>query len=208
MSDCNNSLKRDMALVILGGLVASFGTIGVNWISSASEEHNVAQALYFDISMTTDHLRYTYVVFNDSVDYKLSHKTNDDGVFAPIIYDHVPYYTNNGAYFVFMKDIPKLDIDLSNDINQYYQSVLDVEYKRQYISNKLSNPYKTENFSNEDYENLSVFAYSMNVEMGEAVTLGDKVKNELADKYQLNTSLPEYFIPTVYSQPDCIDRLN
>jgi len=174
--------------IIIGSILTTAGTALLSYDQQKSEKDNVAQALYFDISLTSDHLNSSY----ENVNSRL------DGVNESIIlYNPSPYYSDNGAYFIFMKEISMFDGDLSADIYKYYQTVLDIEYKRKYIVNRLPDGDKIENIPQNDKQYLKEYSRIMITEMRDSVILAEKIKKELKEKHDVKLNLPTYNTPTV-----------
>lgn len=193
MSNSERSFKQDAILLIVGILLGGVVTYGFTWYSSQEqrdlEQHNVAQALYIDISHTSDH-------FNSSLeDLNLSlSDMNKTGVYAPImIYDPRPYYTDNGLYFVFTTEISRLDSNLSANLYDYYQTVMDIEHKRQYNAEHISKAFNGENLSEEEQTYLTMYSKTMTIEMIYSIEQGERIKKELKEKYNLNLDLPRYY---------------
>jgi hypothetical protein len=179
--------------IAIGSILTTAGTALLSYEQQKTEKTNVAQALYFDISLTSSHLNSSYKDVNSK--FTNMNKLNKNT--SIILYDPSPYYNDNGAYFIFMKEISMFDGDLSADINQYYQTVLDIEYKRKYIINRLPDGNKIENIPENDIEYLKEYSKTMTIEMRDSVVLADKIKKELKENYDLKLNLSTYPAPII-----------
>jgi hypothetical protein len=195
-SGSNGSLKRDLALVIISGLIGSLGSYGVSNAlaheQQKSEEKNVAQALYIDISDISDHFNSTLEKANSSE----NGAANSDKNQTSITYDPRPYYSNNGLYFVYLTEIYKFDSDLSADLYDYYKTVMDIEYKRQYISDHISKNYNYDSLSENEKNYVVIYSDNMPNEMKICIKQGEVIKTKLKEKYNLNLKLSTCYIKT------------
>ena len=111
-----------------------------------------------------------------------------------IMYDPRPYYDNeNGLYYVFSKDISSFDSNLSADLYNYYQTVLDIELKRQYIADHAAKIYDGEKLTEVENVYVTMYSTTMMIEMIYSIEDAEKIKNELKEKFDLNLDLPVYY---------------
>lgn len=162
----------------IGGITSYYASYELYQKQQALEQRNVAQALYIDILDTSNR-------FNESLEYlKLStddkRKLGDTSNY--VFYDPIPYYSSNGKYFVYIAEINKFDSDLSRDLDMYYMTVMDIEYKRQYIADHYSKTFDYENLSIDEKRKMTVYNQNIIGEIHGALSQANKIKYNLDKK--------------------------
>lgn len=177
---------------ILGGILAYYGSYTLWQEQQISEEHNVAQAMYIDILEISDRFNSSLVY----LDLSTTDKRKSGDMSSYIFYDPIPYYSNNGLYFTYSKEISKFDSNLSRDLIEYYTTVMDIEYKRQYINDHYSKTFDYENLTMEEKKRITIYNQNIPAEIVYSQSQANKIKHELNKKYNLNF--------TLQSSPDVI----
>jgi hypothetical protein len=185
----NKLLKSELFLVIVSVLIGSIGTYSVSYVLSyeqqKSEEYNVAQALYIDISDLSDRFNSSLESANLSENYATT--SNEDQ--PPILYDPRPYYSESGLYFVYLTEIYRFDSDLSANLYDYYKNVMAIEYKRQYIFDHISKNNSFESLSESEKYYLNIYSTTVPKQMKMCIIQGEIIKSKLKEKYNLNLNL-------------------
>lgn len=189
---------KDLALVVIGIALGALATGVVEWKLShdqfETEQKNIAQALYVDISNTKDIL--------DSSNRSFSNNTNMLDNPSMGIFDSRQYYNNNGLYYIFGRDISRLNSETSVDIYDFYTEVTRVENMNKYISKIVEKRESGENIS--QYEIAMVHIYSKGlheVMIPYCIGLANKSLQDLRRNYDIElTSSPA--IKIKYSPPE------
>jgi|GEM_PF-5690155 len=125
-------MKTGEKITVIISIIAIVFSVGCvilnqNLIEQANQQqqenyqHNVAQALYFDINILQ--IRF------ENTPSPVNHTT-----FLAMSVDEQPYYTSNGLYYVFSKDIANFnDPILSSELYDYYNVVTLIENERNFI---------------------------------------------------------------------------
>lgn len=117
----DDRLKVEIILVLFGVLIGASGYLAnsfILWTASVDKEKSdIAEGLYLDVSGLEDRLM--------TADRKFI--ANED----KYIYIHAdPFYTDKGLYYVYQRDIPKIDRKIANDTFVFYAHVLSAERSR------------------------------------------------------------------------------
>jgi hypothetical protein len=175
--------------IVLGVIL----TTTANWYTWQAqqdlEQKNVAQALYFDISRISDRFNSTFDMTNSA--FGDLYRQNKHFYFTEIIFNEPePYYKDNGLYFTYLKEISRFDSNLSADLNVYYQNVMDIEFKRQYITNCITKYQNGENLTQDETKYVVIYYISIYAEIIESNKRADIIKKDLNNKYDLNVNWP------------------
>jgi len=177
----NTQWKIAIVSVVLG---ASFGGVSTYLLSQnqqATEQQNIAQALFLDVSIIEDHFNSTL----EDLNLNLNNMNSSEKSLDMIWVDPRPYYSNNGLYFGFQKDISKFDTNLSADLYSYYLSIMNIEYKRQYIYNCVTKMNNGQNLSNTEETYMRMYSRTIIIEIIYSIPEADKIKKEIKEKYHL-----------------------
>lgn len=177
-----------------GGIANYYAAYQLDQHQQDLEQQNVALALYIDVLETSER-------FNESLEYlKLS--TDDKRKFGDtssyIFYDPIPYYSSNGLYFAYLTEISKFDSGLSRNLTEYYTTVIDIEYKRKYISDHYSKTFDYNNLTIEEKRRITIYNQNIPAEIIDSLNQANNLKQELNKKYNLNFALQPHSNVTIY----------
>lgn len=121
----NESTKTQILILVLGVIIGGSGSLMNSlylWNNSVNKDKaDIAEGLYLDVSWIEDYLNTTNQEFLENPDDKY-------------IFVHVtPLYPNNGLYYVYQKDIFKLDRNIAKDTFTFYNHLLSAERDRSLI---------------------------------------------------------------------------
>jgi hypothetical protein len=118
-------LKTDIIILIIGVLIGASGYLANSLIlyntSVNKDRSDIAEGLYFDISSLED-----YLISTDREFLANPGSTN-------IYVQGVPFYPQNGLYFTYQRDIPRLDRKIAQDTFTFYNHLLAAERDRNNI---------------------------------------------------------------------------
>jgi hypothetical protein len=121
----DTKLKTDIIILIIGVLIGASGYLANSLIlyntSVNKDRSDIAEGLYFDISSLEDYLISTDREF-------LANPGNTN-----IYIQGVPFYPENGLYFNYQRDIPRLDRKIAQDTFTFYNHLLAAERDRSNI---------------------------------------------------------------------------
>ena len=193
--ELSKEIKLLIIGVILGALASGIVTYTITWKLShdeyITEQQNIANALYIDVSNVEDK-------FNRSMNDLLLYYNNSSELDDPnsFMYTTAQYYSNNGLYYVFCKDIAGFDSDTSNDLYAFYNIVVDIENDKEVAGSIVEKYLRGENIT--QYDVMMVHQYTRGVylvEMPYCIMLAEKIKQELRQTYNAKaTSLPTVVI--------------
>jgi hypothetical protein len=117
---------RDQILILmLGVLIGASGYLANSlflWNTSMDKDKgDVAEGLYLDILLHEDYLV--------SIDQEFLANLDDKYIFI----QGTPLYPDNGLYFVYQRDISKMDRKIANDTFTFYNHLLAAERDRNQI---------------------------------------------------------------------------
>jgi hypothetical protein len=120
----DDRLKMEIILVLFGVIIGASGYLAnsfILWTASVDKEKSdIAEGLYLDVSGLEERL----------VTADREFTTNGDKY---IYINSDPFYTDKGLYYVYQRDIPKIDRKISNDTFVFYAHILSAERYREQI---------------------------------------------------------------------------
>lgn len=120
----DDRLKMEIILVLFGVLIGASGYLAnsfILWTASVDKEKSdIAEGLYLDVSGLEDKLMTADRNF----------MANEDK-YIYIVSD--PFYTDKGLFYVYQRDIPKIDRKIANDTFVFYAHVISAERYRDQI---------------------------------------------------------------------------
>jgi len=121
----DDTTKTQIIILVLGVLIGASGYL-VNslflWETSLSQDRSdTAEGLYLDISSMEDYL--------NSIDRGFVANTDDKYIFVQA----APIYPDNGLYFAYQRDVPKMDRKIAKDTVTFYNHLLSAERERDRI---------------------------------------------------------------------------
>jgi len=114
-------LKNQIIVLIIGVLIGASGYLAnslILWNASVDKEKSdIAEGIYLDVSSLEDILVSTDRLLLDQ---------DDKYVFI----QSDPFYTSDGLYFAYQRDIPRMDRQVANDTFSFYNHLLLAERDR------------------------------------------------------------------------------
>jgi hypothetical protein len=117
--------RVQLIILIVGVLIGASGYLANSFIlyttSMNQERSDIAVGLYLDVSSLEDYLV--------TVDRGFLANPGDSYIFVQAI----PIYSDNGLYFAYQQDIPRLDRKIAQDTFTFYNHLLSAERDRNLI---------------------------------------------------------------------------
>ena len=186
-----------IAGAVIGGLFTFYGSYWA-WDQQQNalneqqilERHNIAQAIYIDISKIESN-------FNYSLSHMALYENNtnqleDPGSFKATT---IQYYDDNGLYYVFRHDISGFNSTVSKDIFDFYNLVEDIERKRGMILAIFEKHMRGENIT--QFDVIMAHRYSKGIfetKMPYCINLAERIKKELIQNYNVEDISPQYIV--------------
>ena len=184
----DSALAAALVGALVGALIGGVVSYGVSSIQEGQHQNYVAQALYTDISVTSDVLNLSLTNYNN---YKKNNPSNLTVFISPS-----PFYTEHGLYFIYSSDVSKFDSNLSNEIFLYYYNVMMIENERRYLEDHFSAVMNKGNLTEEKEMEEQVFvSYSSGLpeQINSTIQLGETAKKQLKEKHTVvNNSIAVY----------------
>lgn len=121
----DQNTKTQIVILMFGVLIGASGYL-VNslflWNTSVNKDRSdIAEGLFIDVSSLEEELI--------AADRDLLAKPDDTNIFV----QGTPFYPDNGLYFAYQRDIPKMDRKIAQDTFTFYSHVLSAERDRSNI---------------------------------------------------------------------------
>ena len=117
----DDRLKMEIILVLFGVIIGASGYLAnsfILWTASVDKEKSdIAEGLFLDISSLEENLV--------SADSEFTSKGDNYIYIQPD-----PFYTDKGLFYVYQRDIPKIDRKIANETFIFYGHVLSAERLR------------------------------------------------------------------------------
>jgi hypothetical protein len=117
----DDRLKMEIILVLFGVIIGASGYLAnsfILWTASVDKEKSdIAEGLYLDVSTLEEKLM--------TADSEFTSKGENY-----IYIQQDPFYTDKGLYYVYQRDIPKLDRNVANDTFVFYNHIFSAERYR------------------------------------------------------------------------------
>jgi hypothetical protein len=121
----DETTKTQIIILVLGVLIGASGYLANSlflWETSLNKDRtDTAEGLYLDVSSMEDYLISTDQGFVANPDEKY------------IFVQAAPLYPDNGLYFAYQRDIPKMDRKIAQDTVTFYNHLLTAERERDRI---------------------------------------------------------------------------
>ena len=125
VNSMNETTKTQIIILVLGVLIGASGYLANSlflWDSALNKEKSdTAEGLYLDVSAIQDYLV--------PIDQQLIANPNEKYIFI----QSTQLYPDNGLYFAYQRDIPKLDRKVAQDTVTFYNHLLSAERDRNLI---------------------------------------------------------------------------
>jgi hypothetical protein len=117
--------KAQILILILGVIIGASGYLAnslILWNASVNKDRSdIAEGLYLDVSLLEDYLVATDREFLANPDDKY------------IFVQGTPLYPDNGLYFAYQRDIPRMNRKIAQDTFTFYNHLLSAERDRNQI---------------------------------------------------------------------------
>lgn len=117
--------KAQILILVLGVVIGASGYLAnslILWNTSVNKEKcDIAEGLYLDVSSIEDYLV--------SADQEFLTNPADKYIFIQA----TPFYQDNGLYFAYQRDIPRMDRKIAEDTFTFYNHLLSAERDRNLI---------------------------------------------------------------------------
>jgi hypothetical protein len=121
----DETTKTQIIILVLGVLIGASGYLANSlflWETSLNKDRtNTAEGLYLDVSSMEDYLI--------SIDQGFVANPDEKYIFVQA----APLYPDNGLYFAYQRDIPKMDRKIAQDTVTFYNHLLTAERERERI---------------------------------------------------------------------------
>jgi hypothetical protein len=121
----DETTKAQILILLLGVLIGASGYLAnslILWNTSMNKDRSdIAEGLYLDVSSIEDYLV--------AADQGFIANPDDKYIFVQA----TPLYPDNGLYFSYQRDIPKLDRKIAQDTFTFYNHLLSAERDRNLI---------------------------------------------------------------------------
>ena len=121
----NEKTKAEIMLLLLGVLIGASGYLANSlflWTTTVNKDKSdIAEGLFLDVSSLEDYLT--------AADQAFLLNTGDKSIFV----QGTPIYPSNGLYFVYQRDISKMDRKIAKDTFTFYNHLLSAERDRSQI---------------------------------------------------------------------------
>lgn len=125
MRAMDEKTKTDIIILTLGILIGASGYLANSlflWNTSVNKDKSdIAEGLYFDVTSLEDYLTAT--------DREFLANPSDKNIFV----QGTPFYPDNGLYYSYQRDIPRLDRKIAQDTFSFYNHLLAAERDRDNI---------------------------------------------------------------------------
>jgi hypothetical protein len=204
--------KFGAVTLIIGTLLGGVIGVGGSWYiwhlqqdvaneQKLLEKQNIANAIYIDVSNIE-------TILNDSIEntnYTINDQNNPNHASAYL----EPYYNNNWLYPFFGRDIAGFDSNTSADLYDFYNYIVDIENRRQFVLAVMEKQARDENLT--QYEVARAHQYSNSIYMlmiPDCISLAEKIKRELRLKYNVKEESSIQIVHNPYPQAVEIQGLN
>ena len=117
--------KAQILILVLGVIIGASGYLAnslIHWNTSVNKDKcDIAESLYLDVSSIEDYLV--------SADREFLANPDDKYIFVQA----TPLYPDNGLYFAYQRDIPRMDRKIAQDTFTFYNNLLSAERDRNLI---------------------------------------------------------------------------
>jgi hypothetical protein len=121
----DENTKAQIFILMLGVLIGASGYLANSlflWNTSVNKDKSdIAEGLYFDVCSIENYLV--------AADRELLENPGDKYIFV----QGIPLYPENGLYFAYQRDIPRLDRKIAQDTFTFYNHLLSAERDRNNI---------------------------------------------------------------------------
>jgi len=121
----DEKIKTQLIVLILGIIIGASGYLAnslILWNTSVNKDRSdIAEGLYLDVSSVEDYLT--------AADQDFLTNPDETNIFVQA----TPFYPDNGLYFAYQRDIPRLDRKIAQDTFTFYNHLLSAERDRNLI---------------------------------------------------------------------------
>ena len=164
--------KIQIYVLLIGVLIGAGVSLAnslILWNNSLNKEKSdIAEGLYLDVSGLQDSL--------ELADYEFQHHYDDCD--ADIFVQSTPLYADNGLYYAYQRDIPKLDRKIAKDTFAFYGHLLQAERDRGLIY-EINREGDVRNLTDSELRRQEILAQNVAREVNITVSLLAPLKEEL-----------------------------
>jgi hypothetical protein len=166
----DEQIKTQIIILVLGIIIGASGYLAnslILWNTSVDKEQSdIAEGLYLDVSSVED-----YLVAADR-DFLTSPGE------ANIFVQATPLYPDNGLYFAYQRDIPKMDRKIAKDTFTFYNHLLSAERDRNLIF-EIQRQGDLRELTTAEKRRQQIYTQSVAREVNTSVNLLPSLKKEL-----------------------------
>ncbi len=140
---------------------------------------NIARALYIDISITEDRLNKTLILLS-----QLNGSQLDDQ--NAIFWSDVSFYPKDGLYYTFKKDISRFDNITSQNLYIFYNTIIELEYRREFREMANEKISRDESLSSHEINLAHIYTTESVSKVPEFIKYAKQLKQNLAQKYPID----------------------
>jgi hypothetical protein len=162
--------KAQILILVLGVLIGASGYLAnslILWNTSVNKDKSdIAEGIYLDISSIEDYLV--------SADQEFLANPDDKYIFIQA----TPFYRDNGLYFAYQRDIPRMDRKIAEDTFTFYNHLLSAERDRNLIF-EIQRQGDLQELTSSERKRQQILTQNAAREMNRSVSLLPDLKHEL-----------------------------
>lgn len=162
--------KAQIIILVLGVLIGASGYLAnslILWNTSVNKDKSdIAEGIYLDVSSIEDYLV--------SADQEFLANPDDEYTFVQA----TPLYQDNGLYFAYQRDIPRMDRKIAEDTFTFYNHLLSAERDRNLIF-EIQRQGDLRELTSSERKRQQILTQSAAREMNLSVSLLPTLKHEL-----------------------------
>lgn len=163
-------IKTQILILLLGVLIGASGYLAnslILWNASVNKERSdIANGVYLDVSSLEN-----YIV---STDREFLSNPNGNYIFVQT----TPLYSDNGLYFAYQRDIPRMDRKIAQDTFTFYNHLLSAERDRNLIF-EIQRQGDTRDLTSSERQRQLILTQNVALEVNASVSMLSNLKQEL-----------------------------
>lgn len=179
----DKQVKIQIMVLLLGVLIGAGGYLANSLIlydnSLIKERTDIAEGLYLDVSSLEDPLGVA------DQDLQTPGENDDDFVFI----QSNPLYPDNGLYYAYLRDIPKMNRTIARDTFEFYTHIVSAERNRALIY-EIQRQGDLRNLTPAEIRRQKVLTQNVADEVNTTVSLLPALKQELDSATNSRGQLP------------------
>ncbi|MDP3564459.1 MAG: hypothetical protein Q8R70_08215 [Methanoregula sp.] len=166
----DEKMKAQILILLLGVLIGASGYLAnslILWNTSVNKERSdIAEGIFLDISSLEN-----YIV---SADREFLANPEDNYIFVQA----TPLYPDNGLYFAYQRDIPRMDRKIAQDTFTFYNHLLSAERDRNLIF-EIQRQGDIRELTSSERRRQQILTQSVAREVNTSVSILSNLKQEL-----------------------------